>query len=155
HATADRQQTLQNLREALLGAGGTPAAEPASFDLTADQLGSFLGIGFGYLVVEALFEAMEHEHTLGAPELWQEAQDAINALRDPAPEAWRRRLQVVADRLLAAREVLYPTTIHLLDLCLLDEGRLAEPLPGSFAQGLPLNLLASASLLEKWGQQQP
>jgi hypothetical protein len=151
HATPDRQQTLQNLQDALRSAGmAAVCTEPS-----ADQVGSFLGIGFGYLVIEALFEAMEHENTLSASEFWQEIQEAVSALGGPDPHAWRSRLQAAAERLLAAREVLYPVTLHLLDLCLLDEQHFAEPLPSSFAQGLPLNLLASASLLEEWGRRQP
>src|SRR5262249_14958964 len=73
---------------------------------------------------------------------------------DSDPSAWRSRLQAAAERLLSAREVLYPVTIHLLDLCLLEEERPQEWLTSSFAHGLPLNLLASASLLEAWDRAQ-
>jgi hypothetical protein len=150
HATADRRQTLENLQEALVTAG----TESTSVHPNAEQVASFLGIGFGHLVIEALFEAMEHENTLSAVEFWQEVQEAVSVLSDSDPSAWRNRLQAAAERLLAAREVLYPATIHLLDLCLLEEERLQEPLPTSFSEGLPLNVLASASLLEAWGRTQ-
>src|SRR5262249_28670569 len=42
----------------------------------------------------------------------------------PVPEDWYSRLQTAGSRLLSAREVLYPVTIHLLDLSILEESKL-------------------------------
>ncbi|HXG11883.1 MAG TPA: hypothetical protein VNK04_19155, partial [Gemmataceae bacterium] len=84
-----------------------------------------------------------------------DVQQAAAALLGPEPDAARRHLQSAAERLLAAREVLYPVTIHLIDLYLADEQRLDEPWPATFALGLPLNVIASASLLEKLGRLYP
>lgn len=151
-ATADRATTLTNLREALRAAGSDATA---LFDLGPEKMGPFFGIGFGYLMIEALCEAMEHESFLATGELWQDVQNAIAALGDPDPDASRRHLQAAAERLLAAREVLYPVTIHLLDLCLLEESRLSAAFPASFDKGLALNLVAPASLLERLGRADP
>ncbi len=71
------------------------------------------------------------------------------------PEACRRHLQSAADRLQAAREVLYPVTIHLLDLSLLDDKRLDVPLPASLGHGFALNVLAPAATLEKLARAYP
>jgi hypothetical protein len=78
----------------------------------------------------------------------------------PAPEppkepVWLTHLQSAATRLLSAREMLYPVTIHLLDLIVADEGRLDQPWPGAIAAGQPGNVLASAALLEKLHQANP
>jgi hypothetical protein len=141
-------------------------------------------------MLEALFEAMEHENLIATADLWQDVQKAVACLLDPnadtappelapAPEptpspdappyeppqqetppppsgpAWRRHLQSAADRLISAREILYSVTIHILDLFVLDESRLAGPWPAAYEQGLPINLLASASVLEKLAREQP
>ncbi len=153
--TLDRDTTLANLRTALHDRGD--AAPPARLlDLPMDQAAPFLGIGFGYMHVDALFEAMEHERVLATPELWSDVQQAIaSLLNGDDTAAWRRRLQAAADKLQAGREVLYPVSIHILDLALLDAGRAGEPLPWAFACDLPINLLASGRLLEELAGKQP
>src|SRR5262249_8265504 len=45
-------------------------------------------------------------------------------------------------------EVLYPVAIHLVDLFVPDEKRLAENWPAAFARGSPVNVIASGALLE-------
>jgi len=175
HATPDREATLANLKEALRALGqtetetyptqeGVPEAVAppawsaplgALLDLEPARVAPFFGIGFGHLHVEGLFEAMEHENLLASTDLWQDIQQAIAALGSEDPETWRKHLKTAAERLQAAREVLYPVTIHLLDLTLLEEARLGEPLPATLEQGLPLNIVAAASLLEKLGREHP
>ncbi len=151
----DRDATLANLRDALRARGD--AAPPAHLiDLPAERLAAFFGIGFGYLHLEALFEAMQHENLLATGDLWSDVQQAIAALGSADdPEAWRHHLQAAAERLQAGREVLYPVTIHVLDLGLLDESRLGEPLPAAFEADLPLNLLAAGRALEQLAREQP
>jgi hypothetical protein len=149
-AGSDRDATLANLRAAL-----RPLAEgDPLLDLPADQAAPFFGVGFGYLMVEALFEAMEHENLIATAEIWQEVQAAVAALAGD-PDAVCRHLRSAAERLQTAREVLYPVTIHLLDLCLLDASRLAEPFPAAFDKGMPLNLVAASALLERLGHESP
>src|SRR5260370_27045819 len=98
---------------------------------------------------------MSHDNLLNADELRQEVQQAIAALNDPDADATRRHLRAAAERLLAAREVLYAVTIHLLDFLLIEDSHLAAPWPASFEKGLPLNVIACASLLERLAQEQP
>src|SRR5262245_49625324 len=96
--TEDRAQTVANLLEAL--------SPPEPFArLHPEQTAPFFGIGFGHLVVETLFEAMEHQNLLAAPEFQEDLRQAVAALTGPDPDATRRHLQSAADRLLAAREV--------------------------------------------------
>jgi hypothetical protein len=150
--TLDRETTLANLRDALRAR----VESSGLIDLPAERVAPFFGIGFGYLHVEALFEAMEHENLLATGDLWSAVQEAVVALGNADdPEAWRRHLQTAADRLQSAREVLYPVTIHVLDLALLDEARMSEPLPTGLEHGSPVNLLATGRLLERMAKEQP
>ncbi len=154
-ATMDRQATLMNLREALRGWGERALPSLPLLDLQAERVAPFFGIGFGHLHVEALFEAMSHENLLASSEFWQEVSAAVAALGGTDPDAPRQHLQSAADRLLSAREVLYPVTLHLIDMCLLDGGRLGEPWPWSFARELPVNLIACSAVLERLAKEQP
>jgi hypothetical protein len=154
-ATVDRETTLKNLREALRNWGEMGQPSLPLLDLEAERVAAFFGVGFGHLHIEALFEAMSHENLLASSEFWQEVSAAVAALADADPEAQRRHLQSAADRLLSAREVLYPVTLHLIDLCLLDGERLGEPWPRSFERGLPLNFVACSALLERLAKEQP
>jgi hypothetical protein len=153
-ATADRQTTLANLREAIRQRN---AADPAPAELTAskrEQLEPFFGIGFGYLMVEGLFEAMEHENLIATPELWRDVQAAVAAFFQGDAALRDQNLQAAARQLLSAREVLYPAAIQLLDIALMDEQRLAESLPASLEKGMPVNIVAAASLVEKLAKEQ-
>ena len=152
-ATTDRDETLRNLLEAL--AASIPEDDPGRplLALPRERVGPFFGLALGALVLEALFEAMSHENVLAASELFDDVRAAVAALADP--EAARVHLQSAADRQLAAREVVYPVTVYVIDLLLLDDRKLESPWPGSAAAGQPLNVIACASLLEKMHQQQP
>src|SRR5260370_8027124 len=97
---------------------------------------------------------MSHDNLLNADELRQEVQQAIAALGDPDADASRRHLRAAAERLLAAREVLYAVTIHLLDFLLLDENHLSA-WPPSFDKGMPLTVTACPPLPERPPQHGP
>jgi hypothetical protein len=151
-ATPDRAATLANLLEALRSLGGDLSASGELLALDPTRVAPFLGIGFGHRTIETLFEAMEHEQVLSVTDFWLDVQQAIGALNDPDPDASRRHLQAAADRLLAAREVVYPVSINLIDLCLLGEARPAEPPPASLDKGFALNIVVSAARLEQLGR---
>ncbi len=159
-ATADRAETLANLVRAVRerveeerasnGEAEAPsfvATEPL-LDLGPDQLRPFFGIGFGYVQLLSLFEAMDHESLLAGAEFWNDIQHAAATSLTNA-EAMRAGLQSAADRLLAAREALYPVAIHVLDLYAFDER------PAAAEHGLPMNLIASGQALETFFQEQP
>src|SRR5262249_1291016 len=114
-----------------------------------EKVRPFLAVGFGYLVVEHLFDAMQHEHLLAAGEFWADVQNAVAALTNDDPNLYLTHLRSAAEKLLAARQVLYPVGIHLLDIVLPDERKLADTLPRSFAGETPLNLIASGTMLER------
>ncbi len=150
-ATAERKTTLDNLTHAL----GENGCDSPLLALAPERVAPFFGIGYGFTLLQTLFDAMDHDYLLDDAALWDDVQKAVTALGDPDADAARRHLQSAADRLLTAREVLYTATIHLLDICLLDETRLSAPLPGTFDRALPLNLIASSALLERFAREQP
>jgi hypothetical protein len=154
-ATTDRPTTLTNLRQALHALPAEALSPPHLIDLDLARASPFFGIGFGHLMVDALFEAMEHEKLLNTTEFWQEIQAAVAALSDPDQDAYRKLLQSAAERLLAAREVLYPVTIHIVDIGFLDPEKLDEPLPAAARNGQAFNLVAPAALLERLGADHP
>jgi len=70
-------------------------------------------------------------------------------------EPWYAALQKAAEKLLSAREVLYPVQIHLLDLYLVDEKAWNHEWPASIAAGVPCNLLISGANLERLQDAKP
>ncbi len=154
-ATVDRAQTLANLRDALL-----PTLTPeddaivrlAALDPALAR--PFVGVGLGCLILDALCEAMSHENILPTEELTLDVSRAVAACAAGDADATRAALQAAADRLLAAREILYPAALHLLDLFVLDPARLDADWPPSDA-GLPYNILASGELLQRLGRAHP
>lgn len=125
----------------------------ALFDLPPEKFRPFFGIGFGFLHVVALFEAMDHENLLSYPDFWRDVQQAIEAIDQD--DAVRGHLLSAAERLMSAREALYPVTVYLVDICLLDEQNLAAELPAAHRVGQPINVVTSATVLEQLGREQP
>jgi hypothetical protein len=152
-ATPDRMATFSNLLAALRNQAEQASKLEPLFALDSDRTAPFLGIGFGFRMIETLFEAMEHENVLSTSDFWLDVQSALAVVTDP--EASRKHLQAAADRLLAAREVLYPVNIHLIDIGLLEEKDLGAAFPSSIGKGLACNLVAAAALLEKLGREAP
>src|SRR5439155_877574 len=109
------------------------AEQLALLDLDAANYAPFFGIGLGYTMLEALCEAMSHENLLATSDMWQDVQNAIQAVLRNDADGVRTALQAAADRLLSAREVLYPVTMYLIDLCLVEESQLALAWPASLA----------------------
>lgn len=153
-ASADREATLARLTGSGLPFDATPDAE-RRLALPGERVRPFLALGFGYLVVEGLFDAMHHEHLLAVGEFWQAVQQGIQAVTASDDDSFLTHLRVAADKLLAAREVLYPVGIHLLDFYLPDEDRLTAALPASLDDDHPRNLLLSGALLERLQRESP
>ena len=71
------------------------------------------------------------------------------------PSDWREPLHLAAAKLLAAREVLYPVTIHLLDASFLDEATMQFGWPAALDLGIPTNFIAPTATLEKLAEHAP
>ncbi|MGF1581798.1 MAG: hypothetical protein ACFCD0_20915, partial [Gemmataceae bacterium] len=70
-------------------------------------------------------------------------------------EPWQRHLYDAAQRLYEARETLYQANIFLLDMCWIDDKQVERQWPGTLERGLPLNVMASSSMLEKFKECRP
>lgn len=148
-ATPDAAATLDNLKNALRGQADTSGSSETLLQLD-DGIGAlFHGVGLGFACVESLFEAMSHDNLLDPVAFWTEVQAAVAALLGSDPAQARCMLQQAADRLMAAREVLYPVAMHVVDLWLPDDQWAAARWPAAVDEGLPLNVVACAALLER------
>jgi hypothetical protein len=160
-ASPHRDETIRGMIDAVREAAatdegrehfGTPEQQ-ALLDLPIEKVRPFFGIGFGYLMVDSLFEAMDHEKLLDVPAFWGEVHSAVQALLKPdSAEEVETHLRSAAARLLSAREVLYAVNIHLLDVWRLDEERPDVPPPAAIGAGSPLNVMATGRALERLGK---
>ncbi len=140
-ATARREQTLANLLQALGAEAGA-----------VEEAAPFYGLGLGYLVLDALFEAMDHLNQLSIGDFWH---DVTQALEAPDANARRQALQSAANRLKEAREVLYPNEVYLANLVLLEEAGFEGPFEEALAAGSPINAVSSAEWLQKLARNHP
>ncbi len=182
-ALTDRDETIRGMIAAFREAGQTDegrehfgsAEQLALLDLPLEKIRPFFGLGFGYLMIDSLFEAMDHDRLLDVPGFFADVQEAVRALlpvpastngpehsadanpTPPLPEAERgeQALRNAAGKLLSAREVLYSVNIHLLDVWHLTEDKLDSPLPAALAAGTPLNVMATGRTLERLAEQFP
>lgn len=68
---------------------------------------------------------------------------------------WYAQLRFAAEKMLSAREVLYPVAIHLVDLFLPRDEALAEPWPATYERALPINLVLTGAQIDKLAAEQP
>ncbi len=159
-AVADRADTLAHMLRALRDDSEreTPLDPQvaALLELSLEQVQPFFSLGFGYLMVESLFDAMEHEHLLDVAGFWNEVLSAVAAVAVPERRAEAiGHLEAAAGKLQSARDVLYSSQMHVLDLTLVDEAQLDADWPLGLRLGQPHNVLGSAYVLERLRQQAP
>ncbi len=146
--TSDERETAANFRAAGLNAD--------LLDTPAEIVRLFAGLGYSFLVVESLFDAMDHEHLLDVPAFWEDVQQAVEAVRQNAgPEAITEKLKVAAEKVTSARQVLNSNALRLIDIVILQKGKLDQPWPASRAAGLPLSVIASGEMLEELAERHP
>ena len=116
-----------------------------------DAYPSFYGLGFGYLILGQLADAMGHGNALDTEQFLSTVQDAA---AHEADDDGNQKLAAAAELLRAARDVLYPSTLYLLDLALLDAWP-EDSLLQSLDLGLPFNVIASGEGLTRWQQSRP
>ena len=144
-ATPDRSETNANLQAALAELKDDHDFTPSPIHPLAASL---LGLGLGYALLEALFEAMDHAPQLNVSDFWQDVTKALDAADESAA---REHLLSAAGRLREARDILYPSQIHLLDLAVVEE------LPPSTAleAGTMINFITSAEQLARIAETNP
>jgi len=149
HATADRAESVERMRDALRERGD---AGPL-LDLPADAVRLFFGLGYGYLVLDSLFEAMNHDKLLDVPAFWADVTAAVAAAGEGGD--FRTHLVAAAEKLQTARGQLYSGNVYWLDWAMPDPKDLNAPWPASLAAGVPLTLLASGETLENLAAHAP
>jgi hypothetical protein len=153
-STGDRAETIANMLTALRSKpeGEVPPdairPDPPLFDAPPEMVRLFLGLGYGYLVLDNLFEAADHTRLLDAAGFWADVSAAVEAAlrKDPA---FRDHLKAAAEKLQAAREQLHSQRMHWLDFVHLDVKNLTARWPASLAAGLPLCIAGSGEVFEQ------
>lgn len=149
-ATADRGETVQSLLTALRESG-----EPVPLlDAPADVVRAFRGLGFGYLVLENLYEAADHVRLLDTAAFWSDVTSAIEAATRSDPE-YRTHLTAAAEKLLQAREQIHSQRMHWVDFVQIDPGRLSAAWPESLHGGLPVCVAAAGETFERLAAEAP
>ncbi|MBY0514402.1 MAG: hypothetical protein K2P78_10875 [Gemmataceae bacterium] len=150
HPTPDRGETLDRLRTALREKG---AAGPL-LDAAPDVVRLFTGLGYGYLLVDMLYEAMDHQRLLDAAGFWADVAAAVEAV-GRGEEGFREHLKAAAGKLESAKLQVSSSTMYLLDWAIPDPNDLTAAWPESLRAGVPLTLLASGETLERLAAEAP
>jgi hypothetical protein len=93
--------------------------------------------------------------TLEATPTEEHVREGPPPAEDAHRPSWRASLESAATKLVAAREVLYPVTIHLLDVHLLDPQHESVPWTAALGHGVAVNLIACTRILETLGEHRP
>jgi hypothetical protein len=148
-ATSDRAESVELLKAALREQGNPGPL----IDAPDDAVRLFAGLGLGYLLVDSLFEAMDHEKLLDQSAFWSDVTSALEALASGGD--FKTPLKAAAEKLQTAREQLFSGSVYWLDFALVNPKELHAAWPESLAKGIPLTLLAAGEDLERLAEQQP
>ncbi|MFM7151465.1 MAG: hypothetical protein ACKO23_16635 [Gemmataceae bacterium] len=154
-ALADPKETGASLREQLENAAKEAASPEASIDFPEEIVDGLRGIGFGCLILEALFEAMSHQNGIPHEAILQDIHEAIEGFDRLGIEHCREHMQKAADRLLSARETLYPVNLYLIDLHMPDGATDERPWRSALETGCPANVLALGGQIEELAANHP
>ncbi len=145
-ASADRAQMVDDV----LRAAGLDASA-----VDADVVGAFLALGYAQLQVELVTRAMQYSSVLDSeafePTVIAAARAGVAGDASAATDGVGRALDLLAD----ARRHYYPVDFYLVDVTLLAETTLGEPLRAKLATGTPTSLLASGELVERLARHHP
>src|SRR5262249_16668766 len=137
----NRAETIANLLQALNAEAGDPA-----------RTAWFSALGFGYLLLEGVFEAMDHLPQLLVEDFWS---DVVRALEAAESEPCRNHLVAAAERLRQTREILYPNNVYFADLILLNDLPLNAAVPLAISSRTPSNVIVSGQHLERLASANP
>ena len=149
--SGDRDQLLRQI----LTLVGEPGDATPSDGLWQD----FLALGFAYLHIELLTRHMHYSTQMSesafVESLMLAADSAVNNGVDPSPETLKTQLQTCFDYLSQERDHYYAVDVYLVDVTLLAESLIGEPLQQQLESEIQPNLLFEASLFESLESEQP
>jgi hypothetical protein len=148
-ATASRIETRERLLKALRDTGQSGPL----LDAPPEAVRLFAGLGYGYVMLDTLYEAMDHEKLLDAAGFWADVVAAVEALAQGGD--YKEHLKQAAEKLRAGREPVVSMSMHWLDWVHLDPKNLNAEWPASLAAGLPITVLASGETLEQLATHAP
>lgn len=112
----------------------------------------FLALGFAYLQVELLTRAMRYSSILDTALFETAVIAAANATVEGKQQAAHDELSRAFDLLADARQHVYSVDFFVIDLTLLADSTLGEPLRAKLAAGSPTNLLIAGEQIERMAQ---
>ncbi len=155
-STSDATDTGLSLRAALNEWGDRhPEARIPQplLDAPREVVSLFEAIGFGFLLIESLFDAASHDHLLDVEGFWADVRAAVDVASDAG--AVREKLAPAADKLANARQVLNSSGVQWVDFAIPKADTLGEPWPNTLLNGLPAAVIASGEMLEKLAKDHP
>jgi len=148
-ATSDRNESVGLLKDALREANETGPL----LDAPVDVVRPFAALGLGYLLVDSLFEAMDHEKLLDQSAFWADVCEAVAAAARNEP--FDVPLKNAAEKLQIAREQLVSSSLYWLDFAHVNPKELGTAWPDSLHKNIPLTLLAAGEDLERLASEHP
>ncbi|MBJ7345638.1 MAG: hypothetical protein JHD09_10205 [Gemmataceae bacterium] len=140
-ACSEKAETIQKLGELL------KTIHNETIATQSPEIDTFFAVGFAYLMVNSLFEAMQHENLLSHESIWEECVQASNKYLQNDWEGAKENLRNACALIQSGREVLHSSSIHLLDFAPIKN--LAGLLIPNIATGNPVNIIASAKELSE------
>ena len=144
-AVKDQAATFENLRQAFAKVN----AASELFDVGPNVAGKFAAIGYGLLIVESMFDAMDHQPLLDVDGFKQDMRLALDALKQHGD--YETSLRDAAEKLRAAFESLNSNTLAWLDFVVVEPNKLDTPWP---SRG-PMTVLCSGSTLQRLADEAP
>ncbi len=138
-ACSEKVETIQKLGEII------KIIHNETIETQSSELDYFFGVGFAYLIVNNLFEAMQHENLLSHESIWEECIQASRKYLQGDWESAKENLRSACALIQSGREVLHSSCIHLLDFAPIKN--LAGLLIPNMETGNPINIIASAKEL--------
>ena len=108
-ACSEKAETIQKLGELL------KTIHNETIATQSPEIDTFFAVCFAYLMVNSLFEAMQHENLLSHESIWEEWVQASNKYLQNDWEGAKENLRNACALIQSGREVLHSSSIHLLD----------------------------------------
>lgn len=128
-----------------------PRTNPVSDDLAAD----FLALGYGYLQIALLTRQMRYSSNLDETYFKSQAVAAAQAAAEGNEALAREKLGACFSLLAEERDHYYPVDALIVDIKLMAESTIGQPLRDDLAGDTPTNLLISGQVAAQMAAQEP